>query len=294
MKKIIITLVILVLVFFACNQVSQGKETITKGVTEVYVDETLLPIVEEQKEVFESIYKYAEIKLIAKPETVLVKDLMNLDAKILILPRELTTDEVAHLRSKSYIGKITPLATDAIVAIVNSSESIDKVTTQEIYDILQGKITKRQLVFDNENSSTLNFLMNKAGINRLPKTGVTALKNSNEVITFVSENKNYIGFVGVNWMLSPSADSEEAIKNVKVLAVGNSLEKAVKPTQTAIYTGEYPFIRKVFMLNYQGKAGLGMGFASFIAGDVGQRIILKSGLLPHSIPPRELRIRKEI
>ncbi len=33
-------------------------------------------------------------------------------------------------------------------------------------------------------------------------------------------------------------------------------------------------------VNCQGFSGLGMGFASFVAGDIGQRIILKSGLLP--------------
>lgn len=295
MKKIFLVLAVAVSIIYACTQTtSEVKETITKGVTKIYVDETLLPIVQEQKEVFESIYKYAELDLIAKPETELVNDLMKLDARILIIPRELTPAEVTSLREKSYIGKTTPLATDAIAAIVNVSDAYEKITTQEIYDILQGKSSKKQLVFDNANSSTLNYLMQKAGVKNLPKTGVTALKNTNEVITFVAENKNYVGFVGVNWMLSPNAEIEQTIKSVKVLAVGNSAEKAVKPTQTAIYTGEYPFTRKIFMLNYQGKAGLGMGFASFVAGDVGQRIILKSGLLPNKIPTRELRIRKEL
>jgi phosphate transport system substrate-binding protein len=37
-----------------------------------------------------------------------------------------------------------------------------------------------------------------------------------------------------------------------------------------------------------------MGFASFVAGDIGQRIILKSGLLPATVPGRKLNIRKEI
>ena len=36
-----------------------------------------------------------------------------------------------------------------------------------------------------------------------------------------------------------------------------------------------------------------MGFASFVAGNIGQRIVLKSGLLPHEIPTREIRIRKK-
>jgi hypothetical protein len=31
-----------------------------------------------------------------------------------------------------------------------------------------------------------------------------------------------------------------------------------------------------------------MGFASFVAGDIGQRIILKAGLLPVRMPPRKV------
>jgi len=37
-----------------------------------------------------------------------------------------------------------------------------------------------------------------------------------------------------------------------------------------------------------------MGFGSFIAGDIGQRIVLKSGLMPVRTPGRKLKIRNEI
>jgi phosphate transport system substrate-binding protein len=37
-----------------------------------------------------------------------------------------------------------------------------------------------------------------------------------------------------------------------------------------------------------------MGFASFLAGDIGQRIVLKSGLLPIQMPGRNIMTRKEI
>ena len=133
--------------------------------------------------------------------------------------------------------------------------------------------------------------MSKAGVKSLPKS-VTALKNNLEVIKFVSENSNTIGFVGVNWLLNPSVELESTVKKVKVLAVGLTVENAVKPTQTYIETKEYPFIRKIYLLNYQGRTGLGMGFASFVKSEVGQRIILKSGLVPVKIPTREIRIVK--
>lgn len=295
MKKIFLLLIITGFITFGCKQSSKkNKETITKGIVHVYVDETLLPIIEEQKDVFENNYKNADIELIAKPETDLINGYLLANYRLIIIPRKLEKDELLQLKKKNHVGKATLLATDAIAVINNKQDELSKISTQEIYKILQGKSSSKQLVFDNSNSSTLTYLMKKAGVKKLPNSGVTALKNCNEVITFVSENKNNIGFVGVNWMLNTSAETENAVNNVKVLSVGNTIEKAVKPTQSAIATGEYPFTRNVYMLNYYGTPGLGMGFASFIAGDVGQRIILKSGLLPYKIPTRELRIRKEL
>jgi phosphate transport system substrate-binding protein len=295
MKKINLIFVILVTLFLACKKEGDFiEETVTTGKTKVYVDETLLPIVEEQVMVFESTYKYAKIDLVEKPESELINLFLKQEAKIIILPRELTFDEKSNLEKRNFIGKTTPVAIDAIALIINSSESLEKITSQEIFDILKGKKTTKQLVFDNANSSTLNYLKKLAGVKNIKNSSVTALKNNNEVITFVSENKNCIGFVGVNWILNPTIDMESILTNVKVLAVGNSIDKAVKPSQSNISSNKYPFVRKLYLLNFQGKAGLGMGFASFFAGDVGQRIILKSGLVPYSVPTREIKIRKKI
>jgi len=44
----------------------------------------------------------------------------------------------------------------------------------------------------------------------------------------------------------------------------------------------------------QGYNGLGMGFASFITGEIGQRIITQSGLAPIREPSRNIRIRNQI
>jgi len=49
------------------------KETIIEGTTTILVDETILPIVEDEATVFESQY-HAKIKLISKPETEVVND----------------------------------------------------------------------------------------------------------------------------------------------------------------------------------------------------------------------------
>ena len=293
MKKISIVYVLIVSVIFACkkSENSTEDESYVKGKAAIYVDESLLPIVEDQEMVFESKYPKAAITLIPKSDSDIVNLLLQRKIDLAVLSHELTKAQEDKLNANDVIGKNTPFCSDAIALIVNAGNSKTTITTSEIYDVLKGKNTSVQFVFDNENSSTLSYLMYKANVKSLSKS-VTALKNNLEVIKFVSENNNSIGFVGVNWLLNPSIELEGTIKKVKVLAVGASGKKAVKPTQSNIETKEYPFIRKIYLLNYQGRTGLGMGFASFVKSEVGQRITLKSGLAPIKIPTREIRIIK--
>jgi len=293
MKKIISIFVVLLLVVFACKKSENAKEdeTYVKGFADIYVDESLLPIVEDQEMVFESRYPKANIKLIPKSDSDIVNLLLQRKIEIAVLSHELTTTQEQTLKDIDVIGKNTPFCSDAIALVVNQGNSKTTITTSEVFEILKGKKSDYQFVFDNENSSALSYLMDKAGVTSLPKS-VTALNNNLDVIKFVSENNNSIGFVGVNWLLNPSIELESTVKKVKVLAVGSTIENAVKPTQTYIETKEYPFTRKIYLLNYQGRTGLGMGFASFVKSEVGQRIALKSGLAPVKIPTREIRIIK--
>jgi phosphate transport system substrate-binding protein len=104
-----------------------------------------------------------------------------------------------------------------------------------------------------------------------------------------------IGVVGVNWLSQPSPKMQDVVHNLNVLSVkGLNGKEYYSPTQNDIAEHKYPLARKLFVINCQGYAGLGMGFASFVAGDIGQRIVLKSGLMPIRTPGRKLQIRNEI
>ena len=49
---------------------------------------------------------------------------------------------------------------------------------------------------------------------------------------------------------------------------------------------QYPLVRDVYIVSREARAGLGTGFASFVAGDAGQRIVRLKGMLPATIPVR--------
>ena len=279
---------------FACNQISDknSKETILKGSTIIYVDETLAPIIEDQVSVFENEYE-AKVTLVAKSESETVNSLFKEKAAIAILSRNLSAEELKIFKQRKINPKTTVFATDAIAFIANKNNKDTLVALQDVICYMQGKpvASIKGLVFDNLNSSTVRYMKSLAGINAIPEKGVFSFKSNDEVIKYVAENDGMIGVVGVNWLSQPLPAMQTYVDNVTTLGVkGLKSDNYYIPSQNNIAEGKYPLARDLYIINCQGFSGLGMGFASFVAGDVGQRIILKSGLLPVRIPTRKFTI----
>ncbi len=293
-------LVVFVFLFAMCNQKSKSeteKETILKGSLDIAVDETVKQIVDDQVAVFEGTYYDAKITVKPKSETEVINDLLNQKAKVAITTRDLTPEEIARFDKSKIKPRVTPFAHDAIAFISNKSNNDTLIALKNVIDFMQGKTDGKikGLVFDNPNSSTVRYMKELAKVNEIPKSGVFSFKTNNEVIKFVSENDGMIGIIGVNWFYQPTPDMKETINKINVLYVkGLDSNEYYSPTQNDLEIGKYPLARDLFIINCQGYSGLGMGFASFIAGDIGQRIVLKSGLLPYKTPGRKLKIRSEI
>lgn len=293
-KLSLFILFLVAVLVFACNQISDknAKETILKGSTIIYVDETLAPIIEDQVSVFENEYE-AKVTLVAKSESETVNSLFKEKAAIAILSRNLSAEELKIFKQRKINPKTTVFATDAIAFIANKNNKDTLVALQDVISFMQGKpvASIKGLVFDNLNSSTVRYMKSLAGINAIPEKGVFSFKSNDEVIKYVSENDGMIGVVGVNWLSQPLPAMQKYVDNVTSLGVkGLKSNNYYIPSQNNIAEGKYPLARDLYIINCQGFSGLGMGFASFVAGDVGQRIILKSGLLPVRIPTRKFTI----
>lgn len=293
-------LVVFILLFAMCNQKSKSdsnKETILKGSIEVTVDETVKPIVEDQVAVFEGTYYDAKVSIKTKSEAELINDLLNKKTKVVITARDLTQAEKDKFVKLKINPRVTPFATDAIAFISNKSNNDTLIALQTVIDFMKGVPNPRikGLVFDNPNSSTVRFMKDLAKVKDVPADGVFSFKTNEEVIKFVAENDGMIGVVGVNWLSQPSPEMQDIIHNLNVLSVkGLNSNQYFSPTQNDIAVEKYPLARELYIINCQGYTGLGMGFASFIAGDIGQRIVLKSGLMPIKMPGRKLQIRNTI
>lgn len=302
MKKVVfigIVIIGIISIVFSCRKGKEEtiKETIISGNVTILVDESVFPIVEDQRDVFQNTYR-ANMTLDSGPEAEAINNLIEDRARIGIFTRMLSNEEESALKTKA-TPKITKFALDAVVFIINKKEQDSVIELDEVYAYLNGDSSSvKNLVFDNPNSSVTRNILEKLNIEKNKIKTVYSRGTSEELIKFISENEGYIGVLGINWLTQTPKELLKYSENVRILSVKNvksdkSDNQYIYPSQANIGKKTYPLTRELFLLNYQGTKGLGMGFASFVASDIGQRIVLTSGLAPLTIEPMNVKIKKD-
>jgi phosphate transport system substrate-binding protein len=314
MKRIVLhpffpALATLILLVSSCRNpmgVQPLDETPTRGKIKMSIDESFQLLYDTQLYTFESLYVNAKITPLYKPEVDVLADLMNDSVRTVVLTRDLTKAEKDYLFSQKFVARTTKVAHDALALIVNRANPDTLLLDIQFADIFRGKISNWKqinpkspdlpinVVFDNNKSGNVRYFREKFALTEKFPANCFAVNNNAEVIKYVKDNRSALGIVSVNW-ISDTQDSvsEKFLKDVRVVEVGTDPKNYCKPYQGYIAEGSYPFIRDVYMISRETFSGLGTGFASFVAGDQGQRIVLKSGLVPATMPIRLIEIKKD-
>ena len=289
----------LLFTFQTCKQTVPGKnynDTKDSGEALFVSDESFAPILDQELYIFKNEYPKAKPTILYKSENDVVKTLLSDSSRFAFLSRDLTADERNALKAHSLPAQVSKFAVDAIAIIVNEASPDTGITVGEIKKMLAGQTkTDKSIVFDNPSSSLVRYLKEFTGQSDFKQKNIYALKSNKEVIEYVSKHPDAIGITGFSWINDPDADYADAAKKVKILAIRDENSKTAsaayfRPSQETLYLKQYPLLRYLYIVNCTGRDGLGYGFEHFIAGDKGQRIILRSGLLPIAIPERNIMI----
>ena len=306
-----ITLVIVVLSFILSSCTGGGsktpRETPTSGNIRILVDESFAPLLETEVSTFTALYHYAKIEPIYKPEVDLVNYFMNDSAKVMVTSRKLSDDQIKYLRDTLIVARTTTFAYDALALITNKENPDSLLKYDEIKNIFTGnikswkEINKRtrldqiRVIFDNPKSGNIRFFKELFDIKDDLPENFYAVNSNEEVINFVEQNKDALGIVSVNW-ISDKDDSVSMsfIKRINVVAVSQPYlddGSYYRPDQGFIYDKSYPFVREIYLISRETFQGLGSGFINWACHEQGQRIVLKSGLVPATMPIRLVQIK---
>jgi len=282
----------------SCNRKQPAEkvysDTYTSGDLKVVSDESFAPIIDQEIYIFKNDNPKANPILSYSSENNIINMLLKDSVEMAFLSRDLTNDERAVLTRNNRYAEVSKFAIDAVVIIVN--QAAPDTAIEQVKKMLRGEAgTDRNLVFDNPNSSLVRYLKDLTGQSNFNLKNIYALKSNKDVIKYVAANPKAIGIIGFSWIDDPDADYAADTKKVKILAVGDSTNKQgviqyFRPSQTTLFLKQYPLKRSLYVVNCTGRKGLGAGLELFIKGDKGQRIILRSGLLPYIIPGRDIII----
>lgn len=311
MKRVFFLCCALSLLLASCGgQKKTDGETMYSGDIKIAVDESFKPIMEEELQVYRALTPEANVTPIYCSEVEAINLLLKDSVRLVIANRRLTENELASFHARKFFPESIRMAVSGIALITNPANTDSLLTVGQFRNILTGKITewkelypqskleKLQVVFDNPNSGLIHYAIDSICEGQKLASTLTALKSNEEVIDYVSKTPGAMGVIGANWIGNVSDSTRLSFnESVRVMAVSNSghatVANSFKPYQAYLALRQYPLTHDVFILVNDPRNGLPTGLMTFLTKDRGQRIILKSGLVPATQPVRLVNVKDE-
>ncbi|GAC1387345.1 MAG: substrate-binding domain-containing protein [Ginsengibacter sp.] len=276
----------------ACSSghVRTDIDTVKSGTIHISVDETFKPVIDSEIQVFESLFPQAHIIPSYKPEAECLKDLIKDSTRMIIITRGLdSAEEKFYKDSIKYAPNYDKVANDAVALIVNNKSPDSVFTLSKIRGILDGSTADRQIaVLDGLSAtSSVRFVVDSILRGKpFDRKKVFAAKSTTDVINYVANNPNSIGFVGVSWIGNKEDTAQLTfLQKVRIAALEcRCVEKTfVKPFQYNIMTRRYPLVRGLYYVVKENYDGLGSGFSNFLQDEKGQLIFKRAYLGPSKL-----------
>lgn len=289
----------------SCSE--KTHETPTQGSLVMMTAEDIYPVIDLQVQTFTRIYEKAKITDLQTSTRDAVVQMLNDSVKLIVIPRELNAEEKKIVQKNSLDISSIKIAYDGVAVIVNERNGVKNITVQMLHDIVSGKVTSWSSVpgshlssatvvgIQNQNSGVYEFVHQRIIPGDSFTNQVNICASIPDVISTVSEHPNAIGFIPISWL-------KDQPNTIAVLAVGDPAFKRdststtmeyFTPEQAYIYQTYYPLSRPVYLYTHNSGGGVALGFASFAAGAEGQKIIVKNGLVPATMPVRLVHLNNQ-
>jgi phosphate transport system substrate-binding protein len=213
-------------------------------------------------------------------------NLMDGNADILIVG-EPNPSVFETMKAAGFEYEISPIATDALVFLVNADNPVDSLTTEQIQRIYTGEITNWKDVggadleiqaFQRVKNAGSQALMEKhvmAGLRMTDPPEAYAIEAMGELITAV---RNYDGSASaIGYTVYYYANDMKMADGLKILAVND-----IAPNDETIASGEYPFLNPYYTVISAGQPEDSPAriLYEWLLSPEGQNLIKSEGYVP--------------
>jgi phosphate transport system substrate-binding protein len=269
MRKHLRQVILVVLCLLVGAGAALAENIVIKGST------TVLPIAQATLEAYMKANRGANLSLSGGGSGEGIKALIDQSTDIANSSREIKKTETELAKSKGVTPVETVVAIDAIVPVVHPRNPVKNLSTDQLSQIYQGKITNwkevggddLEIVVISRDSSSGTFeawgeLVLK-GAKVSPRAQLQA--SNGAIVQAVSKNKYALGYIGLGYL----------DKTVKGLTVNG-----VKASEKTALSKEYPVSRFLYMYTNGEPKGETAKFIKFVLSSAGQALVKKEGFVP--------------
>ncbi|HEX9956132.1 MAG TPA: substrate-binding domain-containing protein, partial [Fibrella sp.] len=176
--RLFVSFLALGIVLSGCKE-EKKLDSPSQGQITVSADESYQPLTEEITRTYQLLYPRTKFELVFKPEREAIRLMLEDKARICIVSRKLTPNEQRGLDQRKIVGSATRIATDGVALIINTANTDSLMTMNELQGLFNKQITQWgqltggnqsgavTLVFDNPNSSNLDYMLTRFGVKSL-------------------------------------------------------------------------------------------------------------------------------
>lgn len=188
--------------------------------------------------------------------------------------REMKPEEITQAKANGVDPVATKVARDGVAIIVNTANTVDNITLDQLGKIYLGTITNWSqvggpnkpitLVSRDPSSGTYEFMTSKALKGGKFAASAKLLASTQAVADEVASDPNAIGYIGVGY---------ESTK-VKVIGVDG-----IKASVSTVKDETYPLWRFLFMYSNGAPTGVAKSYVDWITGADGQKVVTDQGFV---------------
>lgn len=284
MYRLMIILIAGIFVFPGCQE---ATVTPTKGSVTVEVDPAIFPIIQKEKDAFDSLYTKAKVELKEVTPLEGMVNLLNNKSKMFISTRYFNQKQLDYIRSQKLDIQINKFCYDAVAIICSKHNKTDQLRVDEIKEALLGSNRSYSFVIPQNTSATYQFLKEEVLDDQDPKN-VEIAPNDLEVLKKIEKNDNLLGIVSLNIIQDSSK-----IRFIQIGQLKKQMDQdSVKGLQVNYFTPHpgfliknyYPLKQTVYIYLNEIEMSPASGFTTFLTSYEGQKIALGQNLAPAAVP----------
>ncbi|MFN8294025.1 MAG: substrate-binding domain-containing protein [Chitinophagales bacterium] len=262
-----------------------------RGTLDIYCDESLQSIVQQQAEIFELNFPEAKVNPIFLNERALLEKLLNGSARTALLTRKLSEAELQQIAKVDSIkGREHYIAKSALVPITNKS-AFKQISNNELKALFTNGT--QPIVIEGKQSDRLKAVASALGIAKF-SSNIFAVNGVDSVLQYIEANPNAIGLIDYAHISDEfSAKAQNIFNKISLLKIETHCHdtlQVVSANPNDIFTDCYPLVTPLNYVVTDYKNKLSLGFVNFMVKSKASRVFLHAGYIPAVMPQREVVI----